>query len=157
VYEGALRESVLKLKRDPYLCTRLVELLVETAMRPPLDLATRIVPVPLHPRRYKTRGFNQAAVIAAAIGQALRLPVDDVSLCRSGSVERYRAGLDAKGRREMVAGAFHVRHPELIKAEDILLVDDVFTTGSTVSSCGGELLSAGARSVYVLTVARPAF
>ena len=116
VYEGVLRESVLKLKRDPYLSTRLVELLVQTAMRPPLDLATRIVPVPLHPRRYKTRGFNQAAVIAAAIGQALRLPVDDVSICRSGPVERYRAGLDAKGRREMVAGVFHVRHPELIKA-----------------------------------------
>jgi predicted amidophosphoribosyltransferase len=65
--------------------------------------------------------------------------------------------MDAKGRQETVRKAFEVRHPGLIKAEDILLVDDVLTTGSTVSSCGEELLSAGAKSVYVLTVARPAY
>jgi predicted amidophosphoribosyltransferase len=62
--------------------------------------------------------------------------------------------LDAKGRRETVAGAFEVRHPKLIANENILLVDDVFTTGATVSACAEALITAGAGNVYVLTIAR---
>jgi ComF family protein len=152
-----LRESVLKLKREPYLATKLLELLIETAWRSPLDLSTRVMPVPLHPRRRKARGFNQASVIATRVARTLRLPLDEVSLVRSGLVENYRAGLDAKGRHETVTGVFEVRLPGTVKAEDILLVDDVFTTGSTVSSCAQALRLAGARNVYVLTVARPAY
>jgi ComF family protein len=157
VYEGVLRESVLKLKHEPYLSTKLFDLLIETARRPPLDLSTRVMPVPLHPRRRKARGFNQASVIATRVARALRLPFDGVSLVRTGLFERYRAGLDARGRHETVRGVFEVRLPGTVKAEDILLVDDVFTTGSTVSNCAEALLSAGARNVYVLTVARPAY
>jgi predicted amidophosphoribosyltransferase len=69
---------------------------------------------------------------------------------------KYRAGLDAKGRQQTVAGAFEVRHPRLVADEDILLVDDVFTTGATVSACAEALAGAGARNVFVLTVARAA-
>jgi predicted amidophosphoribosyltransferase len=70
------------------------------------------------------------------------------------SSEKYRAGLDAKGRQETVAGAFEVLHPRLVENEDILLVDDVFTTGATVSACAEALKTAGAKNVLVLTVAR---
>jgi len=63
---------------------------------------------------------------------------------------------DAKGRRDTVAGAFTVRHARLVADENILLVDDVFTTGATVSACAEALIEAGARSVYVLTLARAA-
>jgi ComF family protein len=152
-----LRESALNLKREPRLSRRLLDLLIATARRPPLDVCTRVVPVPLHPQRRQLRGFNQATVIAAGVANALRLPLDEVSLVRTGLADKYRAGLDARGRLETVKGAFVVRHPEIIKSEEILLVDDVLTTGSTVSSCAEALLLAGARSVYVLTVARPAF
>jgi predicted amidophosphoribosyltransferase len=62
--------------------------------------------------------------------------------------------LDAKGRHDTVAGAFEVRHPKLVENEDILLVDDVFTTGATVSACAEVLNTAGARNVFILTVAR---
>jgi predicted amidophosphoribosyltransferase len=62
--------------------------------------------------------------------------------------------LDRKGRRDTVAGVFKVAQPRLVAAENILLVDDVFTTGATVSSCAEALLAAGARAVFVLTVAR---
>ncbi|HEX3250138.1 MAG TPA: hypothetical protein VHS05_11970, partial [Pyrinomonadaceae bacterium] len=128
--------------------------LIEVARREPLAQSTRIVPVPLHTRRLRSRGFNQAAIIAQVLSRGLRLPLDEVSVERTSSSEKYRAGLDAKGRRDTVAGAFEVRHPRLVTNENILLVDDVFTTGATVSACAGALLAAGAKNVFVLTISR---
>lgn len=154
LYEGALRESVLLLKRQPHVSQHVETLLTAAAIRKPLHVSTRIVPVPLHKERMRTRGFNQASIIAQALSKSLRLPLDEESLLRVSSSEKYRAGLDAKGRRDTVAGAFEVRHPRLVENEDILLVDDVFTTGATVSACAEALLAAGARNVLVLTVAR---
>ena len=153
-YKGALRASVLELKRQPHLSQHLETLLLAAATREPLNLSTRIIPVPLHPRRLKSRGFNQAFLLAQALSKGLRLPLDEVSLVRVSSTEKYRAGLDAKGRQDTVTGAFDVRHPRLIAKEDILLVDDVFTTGATVSACAATLLAAGARNVFVLTISR---
>ena len=153
-YEGALRESVLLLKRQPHLSQQLQELLVAAAKRNPVNASTRILPVPLHPKRMNSRGFNQASLIAHALSKSLELPLDEVSLCRVSGAEEYRAGLDPKGRRDTVAEAFQVRHPALIQGEDVLLVDDVFTTGATVSTCAEVLSRAGAASVFVLTIAR---
>ena len=154
LYEGALRESVLLLKRQPNLSQYVQDLLIETARRSPLNLATRIIPVPLHQKRRRERGFNQASIMADVLSRALKLSLDEVSLVRVSSTDRYRAGLDAKGREDTVNGAFEVRHPKLIANEQILLVDDVFTTGATVSVCSEALLAAGAQSVFVLTLAR---
>jgi ComF family protein len=154
LYEGALRESVLLLKRQPHVSQHLESLLVSAARRDPLNAGTRIIPVPLHDKRMKSRGFNQASIMAQSLSKALRLPLDEVSLVRVSGTEQYRAGLDAKGRQDTVAGAFHVRHPRLVAGEDILLIDDVFTTGATVSACAEALSQAGARSVFVLTIGR---
>ena len=153
-YDAALRESLLQLKRQPHISLQLERLLIAAAKREPLSSSTRIIPVPLHKKRQRARGFNQALVIAEVLSKGLRLPLDEVSLVRVSSTEKYRAGLDAKGRRDTVAGAFEVRHPRLIANENILLVDDVFTTGATVSACAAALLSAGARNVFVLTISR---
>jgi ComF family protein len=154
LYKGALRESVLELKRKPHISQHLETLLLAAAQREPLNLSTRIVPVPLHPKRLRSRGFNQASILAQGISKGLGLPLDEVSLIRVSSTEKYRAGLDSKGRRDTVAGAFEVRHPRLVANEDILLVDDVFTTGATVSACAEALITAGAGNVFVLTIAR---
>jgi len=154
-YDGALRASVLALKREPYISQRLVNLLAETQERSPLDKATRVIPVPLHREREKSRGFNQAAVIGSELARHAQLLFDDVSLIRTVHSERHRAGLDAKGRRETVAEAFSVRYPRLIEDDHILLVDDVFTTGATASACAAALIAAGAKEVFVLTIARP--
>jgi len=154
LYEGALRESVLLLKRQPHVAQHVEALLAIAARRPPVNSATRIIPVPLHARKMKTRGFNQASILAQALSKSLDLPLDEVSLLRVSGFEKYRAGLDAKGRQDTVAGAFLVRHPRLVADENILLVDDVFTTGATVSACAEALTRAGAKTVCVLTIAR---
>ena len=154
LYEGASRESVLLLKRQPHVSKHLETLLVSAARRKPLNAGSLIIPVPLHDKRMKSRGFNQASVMAHSLSKSLGLPLDEVSLVRLSGTEQYRAGLDAKGRHDTVAGAFQVRHPRLVAGEDILLIDDVFTTGATVSACAGTLSQAGARSVFVLTIGR---
>ncbi|MGH9928524.1 MAG: double zinc ribbon domain-containing protein [Pyrinomonadaceae bacterium] len=155
VYEGALRASILLLKREPHLCRKLTEQLVRMQQQHPLNNATRIIPVPLHAERERDRGFNQAALIGRALSRATLLPLDEVSLIRVKNIKRHRAGMDAKGRRDTVANAFRVTHPALVAGERVLLVDDVFTTGATVSSCASALLEAGATDIFVLTMARP--
>jgi len=154
IYEKALRAAVLSLKNQPYVPRRLVQLLKEVADRPPLDRATRIIPVPLHPKRQRVRGFNQAENIGSAVARGSDRFLDRLSLFRVVHTDRHRAGMDAKARRETVEGAFAVRHPRLIAGESILLVDDVFTTGATASACASSLINAGAKEVFVLTIAR---
>jgi ComF family protein len=154
-YEGSLRASILALKREAHVSQRLQQLLLETQQRAPLNSATRIIPVPLHPQRERERGFNQAAVLGRALAHLTGLPFDEWSLARTVHTERHRAGMDARARRESVADAFKVERPRLIENERVLLVDDVFTTGATVSACAGALEEAGALEVLVLTVARP--
>ena len=151
-YEGALRETVLLLKRQPYLPRHVVDLLRERARSFPS--VTRVIPVPLHEERLRSRGFNQAAVIGREMSQALGVPLDEMSLVRVSNPRKYRTGLDAKGRRESVEGAFRVRYPRLIEGEEILLVDDVFTTGATIGACEAVLVEAGAKSVLIMTLAR---
>ena len=155
VYEGALRAAILQLKRAPALSPKLREQLVKTQRQSPLNKATLIIPVPLHPERERARGFNQARLIGRELSRATSLPFDEGSLIRVKTSKRHRAGMDAKGRRETVADAFRVLHPAVVAGERVLLVDDVFTTGATVSSCAAALLEGGASEVFVLTIARP--
>ncbi|MDT7604140.1 MAG: hypothetical protein QOF61_2137 [Acidobacteriota bacterium] len=154
IYEGALRASVLQLKREPHVAARLARLLCEAQRRPPLNSATRIVPVPLHRERERERGFNQAATLARTLAAGTRLPLDAWSVIRVEHTVRHRAGMDARARRETVEDAFQVVRPRLVAGERVLLVDDVLTTGATVSSCSRTLKEAGALDVFVLTVAR---
>jgi ComF family protein len=156
VYEKALRATVLCLKRQPLVPRCLSRIVIAAAKRAPLDQCTRILPVPLHPKRQRERGFNQAEVLGQVLSSGLRLPIDAVSLFRSVHTERHRAGMDAKARRQTVEHAFGVQHPALIANETVLLVDDVFTTGATVSACAAVLLESGAKDVFVLTLARRA-
>lgn len=153
-YEGALRAAVLSLKHEPHLGARLARLMHEAQTRPPLDAATRLVPVPLHPARERERGFNQAALLARSLAALARLPCDEWSLVRASNSEQHRAGMDRRARRETVERAFRVARPRLVEGQRVLLVDDVFTTGATASACAAALLAAGAHEVYVLTVAR---
>jgi ComF family protein len=153
-YEGALRASVLELKREPHVASRLARLMLATQQRPPLNSANLIIPVPLHSERERERGFNQAALLASELARLSQLPLDEYSVARRVHTERHRAGMDARARRDSVADAFAIRHPRLVAGQRVLLIDDVFTTGATVSACAAALKEAGAEEVFVLTVAR---
>ena len=111
-----------------------------------------LVPVPLHHIRFREREFNQAAELATLVSQRCGVPVWH-SLKRT----RYtstQTKLDRAERMENLRGAFRVRHTARVKDRHLVLVDDVFTTGSTVEECTRVLLHAGAASVRVITVAR---
>ena len=157
LYEGALRASILELKRQPHVTRRVARKMFETQQREPLVDADLIIPVPLHPLRECERGFNQAVVLAQALAQLSHLPLDEHSLVRQSKTKMHRAGMDAKARRQSLTDAFTVRHPKLIEGKSVLLVDDVFTTGATVSACAVELKAARVDKVFVLTLARASF
>jgi len=154
-YEGALRASILNLKREPHVGPRLARLMFATQHLEPVNSANLIIPVPLHPERERERGFNQALLLARELARLSNLPLDEHSVVRRVHTVRHRAGMDSRARRDSVADAFAIRHADLIAGRRVLLVDDVFTTGATVSACAAALRDAGAEDVFVLTLARP--
>ncbi|MGE5529491.1 MAG: ComF family protein [Patescibacteria group bacterium] len=111
-----------------------------------------IVPVPLHYAKEAERGFNQAEIMAQAVGGVLRRSVLREVLIRTRRTEAQNR-LDRNRRRTNVHGAFKVVEPACLQGRKILLVDDILTTGYTVSECARMLLRAGARVVDVLTLA----
>ena len=117
--------------------------------------ADLIVPVPLHYTRLVARGFNQSAWLAQAIGRAGGRPVSVDALKRTRRTPS-QAGLSSRGRRRNVSGAFvvHARALKRIQDAQVLLVDDVLTTGATLNACARALKRAGARQIDVLLLAR---
>ncbi|HOV87934.1 MAG TPA: ComF family protein [Syntrophobacteraceae bacterium] len=131
----------------------LSELLVETARREGLTEADCIVPVPLHVRRLRQRGFNQAALLGRFLGARLHRPVRYDLLYRFQWTDP-QTRLHREQRHANVKNAFRVGNPQHVKGLHVLLVDDVFTTGSTLNECARSLRRAGAGEVTALTVAR---
>ncbi len=111
-----------------------------------------LVPVPLHHVRQREREFNQAEVLARLIAEKAGRPVWNALKRTRKTPTQTR--LDRSERMENLRGAFKVRSPAQVKGKDLVIVDDVFTTGSTVEECSRVLLKAGAASVRVITVAR---
>lgn len=154
IYENALAASVLHLKREPFVAKRLRELFVSRFQNSDFQTATLIVPVPLSKKRMLERGFNQAAVLSKILAKQTGIKLDEQSLVRQIHTPMHRVGMDGKARATSVKNAFEVKRSKLVKGEAILLVDDVLTSGATVSVCAEALKNAGARKVYVFTLAR---
>lgn len=112
-----------------------------------------IIPVPLHAKRLRERGFNQSVLIARALFSHEKKRINTSVLQRHRWTEP-QATYGGKARRKNLRNAFSVRIPAQIKGKKILLIDDVFTTGTTVNECAGVLLKAGAAEVIVFTLAR---
>jgi ComF family protein len=143
-----------KYQREVYFAPSLAQVLIECAARHvPWTELDAIVPVPLHPRKERQRHFNQARVLADALGTAFGKPLVDHNLRRVLDTPS-QTFLDAEERRKNLRDAFRVKRTAEFTAKRIVLLDDVFTTGSTSNACAQELKKAGAVSVFVLTLAR---
>jgi competence protein ComFC len=140
------RERFLRLPLAAWLADALAD---ARLMQQPFDA---IVPVPLHPTRFRERGFNQAALLAELLSLQTAVPLLDCLQRTRYTTTQTR--LDRHERMENLRNAFRVRTGAVLEARHLLLVDDVFTTGSTVDECARVLRLAGAASVRVATVAR---
>jgi ComF family protein len=158
-YEGGLRELIHLLKYDHVrpaarVLGRMLAQVFDD-LRPAFgDRLPVVVPVPLHGSRLRERGFNQSEEIARA---ALKLRPDLAISTRVLARRRATSsqiGLTRHQRRANLRGAFAVIAAEDISARDVILVDDVFTTGTTASECARILLRSGASRVFIATVAR---
>jgi len=111
-----------------------------------------IVPVPLHPARQRERGFNQAALLADLVSQKLSVPASP--LLQRIRYTTTQTAFDRAERMENLRGAFRLRKKADVQQLRVLLIDDVLTTGSTLSECARVLKGAGAASVHAMTAAR---
>lgn len=153
-HEKSLRNAIHRLKyhHDLGLAEELAKTMVHLTHEHlwPVDL---IVPVPLAPHRFKERGYNQAALIAAPLAWQLGVPHQPKALRRIRET-RTQVGLSAQERRANVANAFLADRDKVI-GKRILLVDDVMTSGATMRAAAEALQAAGSLSVYGITVSRP--
>jgi ComF family protein len=115
-----------------------------------LDL---IIPVPLHKNDLKKRGFNQSVLLGKFVGDYFSIPVRESVLVKK-KLTPFQVNLSKKERSKNILRAFSVEKPKEIKGKNILILDDVFTTGSTVEECAKELTKARAKNIFVLTLAR---
>jgi ComF family protein len=152
LYTGPAREAVRRFKYGRRL--HYLPVMQAWLRQPPvlelLQAADLLVPVPLHRQRLQQRGFNQALLLAQGLPE---VPLGRETLVRVRHT-MPQAGLKPKERQENVHRAFTVPRPPEVEGKNLLLLDDVFTTGATVRECARVLLAAGARQVEVLTVAR---
>jgi ComF family protein len=161
-YEGGLRDLIHLLKfhqvRPAAKVLGRVLAITLAGLERAMPVGTiAVVPVPLHKHKKAQRGFNQAEMIVRAALRQLARP-KRFDLCTGVLLRRRdtgsQIGLTSHERRENLRGAFSVKDPTRILNRDILLVDDVYTTGTTASECARVLLRAGAARVWVATVAR---
>jgi ComF family protein len=154
-YEGDVRKSILRFKfkgavsyADCY--GKLMAACIRSNLAGKYDLITW---VPLSAKRAKDRGYDQAMLLALAVALAL----DDVAvetLSKTQNIEAQSNIQDKEQRRTNVSGVYEVPDKELVAGKRILLIDDIVTTGSTLSECARTLLLAGAESVVCATLAR---
>ena len=152
-FEGTVREAIhrLKYKGERASSGLLAGLMAEYLERNPAPVDA-LIPVPLHPRRLRSRGYNQSALLAREIGRRLHLPVGEDLLVRVRNPRPQVETQSQQERRSNVAGSFAGNADATGLAA--LLIDDVAATGSTLSECALALKAAGAVRVHALTLAR---
>ena len=156
-YDDASRDLILSFKHaDRLEAVPLFARWINTVGRDALANADMLVPVPLHWLRLASRRYNQAAVLAHAISKLTRIPVETGLLARARATRSQGEMPSARARLKNVVRAFAVaeKAKPRLRAQKIVLVDDVLTTGATLNACAKALLRAGAGSVSVVTLAR---
>jgi len=153
-FEGLVRQAVVlfKYRNLRALAPGLARLLKDYLDSHPMSYEA-VLPVPLHPRRQRQRGYNQSALMARELGRLVRVPVVDGALKRVTATPPQARSRRREQRRANVTGAFLCQEKGLT-GRSLLLVDDVCTTGATLDACAQALKKAGAKTVFGLTLAR---
>jgi ComF family protein len=152
-YRGPIACALLHLKYRPNRApAQVMGCWLATIVRREAWQPTLVLPVPLVPDRLRRRGYNQAALIAESLASHLDLPCSEAALTRIRET-RSQVGLDGTARQSNVAGAFQAR-AEILGGSRVCVVDDLCTTGATLTACGQACVEAGARQIYGLTVGR---
>jgi ComF family protein len=113
----------------------------------------RVLAIPLHPKRLRSREFNQSLLLAEQLSRLLSLPLL-IDVMRRDRETPPQVGLSKRERKKNIRRAFSVTAPRLIQNQRVLLIDDVYTTGATLREGAKSLISAGAKEVVVAAVAR---
>lgn len=152
-FEGTLRTAIHRLKYEGVtaLAHPLGCLMADYWLTQPMP-SDVLIPVPLHRDRHRRRGFNQAALLAEELSRQVNIPMDQTTLARHRATAS-QIGLDFEERRSNVHDAFQCVGNGL-GGRRVLLVDDVYTSGSTLGACAVALIDGGASSVQALTLAR---
>lgn len=153
LFQGTVRQAILQLKYKHLraAATPLAQLLANFLGSHPMK-GEVIVPVPLYPKRLRQRGYNQASLLAKELSALVGLPVLEDTLIRLRDAVPQARTRNALERRQNVKDVFACHQG--LEGRQILLIDDVCTTGATLDACATALKSAGADSVWGLTVAR---
>lgn len=159
-HDSPVAQLLLKAKfgisANPGILTQLThEATIELLQTDFLDGIDVIIPLPLHPRRLRQRGFNQAEYIARELSRLSGIPLDTSHLTRTINNE-HQARMKKAEREDNVANIFHVNHPEELAHQHILLIDDIITTGNTMRSCMTAMkpIRGAHYSVFALAKAR---
>lgn len=150
LYEGTLKESLHHLKY--YGIRRLAKPLSEMMFTIHLPQADAMIPVPLHKKKLRKKEFNHSALLARYLSYNTGIPLVLNSLVKIKDTAP-QVGLNARQRRGNLKGSFKVVKRNSIEGKNIVLVDDVFTTGTTARECSRLLMKAGAKNIYVLLLA----
>jgi ComF family protein len=156
LYDGSLMTAIHQFKYGgkSHMSPALAFLLMPFAERLLEEIDNGLImPVPLHPKRLRERGFNQSLLLARHIAASLSIELDFLSLRRI-KYTLPQAGLKKAERRKNVRRAFELRDTKVVKGRHIILVDDVTTTGNTLNECARVLRKAGCKEVYCLVLAR---
>jgi len=145
-------QHALKYGNRPAYGYNLGEMMGRAFLETATDRPDLVIPIPLHRSRLYERGFNQSTMLGSGFADVLDIPFDDRTLIR-GRVTRSQTKLSRAERWKNVAGAFEIRHPEVIDDRAVILIDDVLTTGSTAAAAAQTLRQAGARRVTLATLA----
>ncbi len=152
-YDGVVRDKILALKNNhkKYIALPLSDILMQEYGKLGWNVDI-IVPVPIHDNRRKERGYNQSELICSRLSNDTGL-VDTNILTRVVDTP-HQTGLDRANRKKNIHSAFKVSDRSKVKGKTILVIDDIYTTGSTIDECVKTLKKAGANAVYVLCLSR---
>ncbi len=156
-YDGPVRSVIRQLKYRgwPSLSLKIRRYLEKYVKNSGLTANNHLViPIPLHPSRLKERGFNQAELLAVEIADILGLKMEPGILSRTKKTEAQAEQKDYDKRKINIAGAFEIKNPKLIAGKNIVLVDDVFTSGATMNEAVRTLKSAEAKKIITFVLAK---